>query len=147
MKVVLLKDVKALGHAGDVRDVADGYARNLLLPGGLVKIATQGAIKKAEESKAQREEVALKEMEIARELMNKIQGLSVALKAKADQSGKLYAAVKPEEIVEAVKAKGFEIEVGMIEIEEPIKSLGEFEVIVDLDHGLEAKVSVTIESE
>lgn len=147
MKVVLLKDVKDLGHVGDVRDVADGYARNLLLPGGYVKIATLGAIKKAEETKSQREEVAMKALEAAKEILSKIQGLTVSLKAKADQSGKLYAAIKAEEIAEAVKAKGFEVSADMIKIEEHIKSLGDFEVIIDLDHGLEGKINVTIESE
>lgn len=147
MKVVLLKDVQALGHAGDVREVSDGYARNFLLPGGFVKIATKDAVSRAEENRSQREELALKALEIAKENAKKIEGISVTIKAKSDPSQKLYAAVKAEAIAEAVSAKGFEITKEMVTIENPIKSLGDFEVIINLDHGLESKISVTVESE
>jgi large subunit ribosomal protein L9 len=147
MKVILLKDVQALGHAGDVKEVSDGYARNFLLPGGLVRIATKEAISKAEETRLQREELALKALEIAKENAKKIEGLSVVIKAKADPSQKLYAAIKAEAIAEVVNASGFNITKEMVSIENPIKSLGDFEVIINLDHGLESKISVKVESE
>jgi large subunit ribosomal protein L9 len=147
MKVILFKDVQALGHAGDVKEVSDGYARNFLLPGGLVKIATREAIFKAEETRAQREDLAMKALEVAKETAEKIEGLSLIIKAKADPSQKLYAAIKAEAIAEAVNAKGFEITKEMVVVENPIKSLGDFEVIVSLDHGLESKINITVESE
>lgn len=147
MKVILLKDVQVLGHAGDVKEVSDGYARNFLLPGGLVKIATKEAISKAEETKVQREESVMKALEGAKEIAKKIEGLSIIIKAKADPSQKLYAAIKAEAITDAVNASGFEITKEMVSIENPIKSLGDFEVIINLDHGLESKISVKVESE
>ncbi len=147
MKVILTKDVQSLGRTGDVKEVSGGYAKNFLLPGGYAKVATEGLIRKAEEIKAERAKEAEAEREKAKEIVAKIQGQSVAIKAKADASKKLYAAVKAEEIAEALKAKGFEVDKGNIVINEPIKEVGEFEVTLDLEHGLEARIGVTVEAE
>jgi large subunit ribosomal protein L9 len=147
MKVILTKDVQSLGRTGDIKEVSGGYAKNFLLPGGYAKVATPGLIKKAEEIKAERVKEAEAEMEKAKEMVTKIQGQSVAIKAKADASKKLYAAVKAEEIAEALKAKGFEVDKDNIAINEPIKEVGEFEVTLDLEHGLLARIGVTVEAE
>lgn len=147
MKVVLIKDVQNVGHAGDVKEVAGGYANNFLIPGGYAKVATESIMKKAEEIRAEREKVAELALQTAKELAAKLQGVSVSIKAKADETKKLYAAIKAEEVVEALKAKGFEIKKESVIVEEPIKELGEFEVTINLEHGLEAKVSITVEAE
>jgi len=147
MKVILIKDVQSLGHSGDIKDVSDGYARNFLIPGGYAKPATQSALEKAEQIKAQKAKEAEGELGRAKELAKKLQGESVVVKAKADDSGKLYAAVKGEEISEALKAKGFEVEKNKVVIGDPIKELGEFEININLDHGLEVLIGVTVEKE
>lgn len=147
MKVILIKDVQNLGHTGDVKEVSGGYAKNFLIPGGYARIATDSLIKKADALKAEREKERAVEFEKAKELVAKIQGQAVTIKAKSDPSKKLYAAVKPEEISEALKAKGFEVEKNAVVIAEPIKELGDFEVTVNLEHGLEARISVTVEAE
>ncbi len=147
MKVILIKDVQSLGRTGDVKEVSGGYANNFLIPGGYAKIATEGLIRKAEEAKAERVLAAEAELEKAKETVAKINGQSVAIKAKADASKKLYAAVKAEEIAEALKAKGFEVDKDDIVIDEPIKEVGEFEVTLDLEHGLEARIGVAVEAE
>lgn len=147
MKVILIKDVQNLGHTGDVKEVSGGYAKNFLIPGGYAKVATESIIKKAEAMQAERAENARQEFEQAKELAAKMQGVAVVVKAKADSSKKLYAAVKSEEIADALKAKGFEIDKNKIVIDEPIKELGEFEVILNLEHGLEANIGVTVEAE
>ncbi len=147
MKVILIKDVQNLGHTGDVKEVSGGYAKNFLIPGGYAKVATESIVKKAEAMQAERAENARQEFEQAKELAAKMQGVAVVVKAKADSSKKLYAAVKSEEIADALKAKGFEIDKNKIVIGEPIKELGEFEVILNLEHGLEANIGVTVEAE
>jgi large subunit ribosomal protein L9 len=147
MKVILIKDVQSLGHAGDVKEVSGGYAKNFLIPGGYAKVATESIIKKAEEMKAKRAEEAEAELEKTKEIIAKIQGQSVTIKAKADASKKLYAAVKAEEIAEALRVKGFEVAKNNIVIAEPIKELGDFEVTVNFEHGLEANIGVIVEAE
>lgn len=146
MKVLLLKDVQSLGSAGDIRDVADGYARNFLIPGGYVKVATEAALEEAEALKAKKARQAEEELKVAEELARKLQGVSVLIAAKADKSGKLYAAIKPEEISKALKEKGLEISENKIIIKDPIKEVGECEIIVNLDHGLEVSVAVMVET-
>ena len=147
MKVILIKDVQNVGHTGEVKEVAGGYAKNFLIPGGYAKVATESIIKKADELKEQREQEIKVEFEKAKEVASKIQGQSITIKAKADPSKKLYASVKSEEIAEALKAKGFEVEKSNVVIAEPIKELGDFEITLNLEHGLEAKIEVIVEAE
>lgn len=147
MKVILTKDVQNLGHTGDVKEVSGGYAKNFLIPGGYAKVATESIIKKADEMKVQKDKEAEIELERAKEVVATIQGQSVTIKAKADPSKKLYAAVKAEEIAEALKAKGFAVDKSNVVVDEPIKELGDFEVTLNLEHGLEARIAVIVEAE
>jgi len=147
MKVILIKDVQDLGNVGDVKEVADGYARNFLIPGGYVKIATKNAIKQAEELKIKKEEQAKENLEKVAGAAGKLEGVSVTIKSKTDESGKLYAAVKLEEISKALEGKGFKIDKNKIVIEEPIKEIGDYEAVVNLEHGLEVKIGVVVESD
>jgi large subunit ribosomal protein L9 len=147
MKVILIKDVQNLGHAGDVKEVSGGYAKNFLIPGGFARVATAGAMKKAEEVRTQREEKSQKDLEKAKELADKMQGETVTVQGKADPSKKLYASIKPEEIAQALQAKGYEVDKSEIVIGEPIKELGEFEVAVRLEHGLEVNIGVIVEAQ
>ncbi len=147
MKVILIKDVQDLGNIGDVKEVADGYARNFLIPGGYVKVATKNAIKQAEELKIKKEEQAKEDLEKAEGAAGKLKGVSVTIKSKTDESGKLYAAIKTEEISKALDDKGFKIDKNKIVVEEPIKETGDYEVVVNLEHGLEAGIGVTVESD
>jgi large subunit ribosomal protein L9 len=148
MKVILTKDVQNLGHAGEVKEVSDGYAKNFLIPGGYAKVATEGIIRNAEAQKAERAERAKEELERAKGLADKMQGQAVIIKAKADETGKkLYAAIKPEEIADALLEKGFEVDKNKIEIPQPIKEVGEFEVSANLEHGLEVAITVTVEAQ
>ncbi|MEA1937100.1 MAG: 50S ribosomal protein L9 [Patescibacteria group bacterium] len=147
MKVILIKDARDLGSVGDIKDVANGYARNFLIPGGFVKVATKNAIKQEEELKIKKEEQAKENLKGAEEVARKLEGVSVAIKSKADEAGKLYAGIKTEEISKALEGKGFKVDKNKIVIEGPIKEVGDYEVIVNLEHGLEAKIGVIVESD
>ena len=147
MKVILIKDVENLGGIGDVKIVADGYARNFLIPGGYVEVATKSAVEQAEKIKIEKEKIAKKDLMNIEGMAEKLEGVSVIIKTKADESGKLYAAIKTEEISEELGKKGFEINKNKIVIEEPIKEVGDYEVIINLEHGLETRVGVIVESD
>lgn len=147
MKVILIKDVENLGGIGDVKEVANGYARNFLIPKGYVEIATKTAMEKAEKIKIKKEEQAKEDLMNAEGIAEKLEGVSVAIKAKADESGKLYAAIKPKEISKSLNDKGFKIDGDKIVIEEPIKEVGDYEVIINLEHGLETRIGVIVESD
>ncbi len=147
MKVILIKDVESLGGAGDVKEVADGYARNFLIPGGYAEIATKNAIERAEKIKIEKGIEAKEDLKSIEEIAKKLEGVSVIIKAKADDSGKLYAAIKTGEISEELSKKGLEINKDKIVTEEPIKEIGDYEVVINLEHGLEVRVGVTVENE
>jgi large subunit ribosomal protein L9 len=147
MKVILIKDIENLGNAGDVKEVANGYARNFLIPGGYIEVATKSAVERAEKIKIEKEKVAKKGLKGIEEIAEKLESVSITIKAKADDSGKLYAAIKSKEIFKSLNDKGFKISEDKIVIEKPIKELGDYEVIINLDHGLEVRIGVVIESE
>lgn len=147
MKVILIKDIENLGNAGDVKEVANGYARNFLIPGGYIEVATKSAVERAEKIKIEKEKVAKEGLKGIEEIAEKLESVSITIKAKADDSGKLYAAIKSKEIFKSLNDKGFKISEDKIVIEKPIKELGDYEVIINLDHGLEVRIGVVIESE
>jgi large subunit ribosomal protein L9 len=147
MKVILIKDVEGLGNIGEAKEVANGYARNFLIPGGYAEIATKTAIEQAEKIKIEKEKLAKEDLKSAEEIAEKLEGVSIIIKAKADDSGKLYAAIKVGEISEELGKKGFKINKNKIIIEEPIKEVRDYEVIINLDHGLEVRIGVVVESE
>ena len=144
MKVIILKETEGLGKIGDVKEVAGGYARNFLIPKGIVKPMTEGAQKEAEavkEAQAKKSEEELKSTEGIAESM---EGLSLEIFAKADESGKLFGAVGQDDIAKALGEKELKVEKNKINISEPIKEVGEYEVMISLEHGLEARVEVIV---
>jgi large subunit ribosomal protein L9 len=148
MQVLLLKDVERLGEAGDIKRVADGYARNYLFPRGLAVLATPGAITQAElyrEAAARREVKALTE---AQALAQVLDGMTVTFQARAGEQERLYGSITNVAIAEALSEKaGQEVDRRKIDLEEPLKELGTHAVTIRLAPEAEAKVSVVIERE
>ena len=147
MKVILIKDVENLGGIGDVKEVADGYARNFLIPKGYAEIATKTAMEKAKKIKIKKEKQAKEDLMNVEGVAEKLEGVSVIIRAKADESGKLYASIKTGEISKELGKKGFEINKNKIVIEGSIKEVGDYEVIINLEHGLETRIGVIVESD
>lgn len=147
MKVLLVKDVYKLGHAGDVKKVADGYGRNFLLPQGLAVLATPGAVKQADfirKDATEKRTVLNKEMS---GLASKLEGVRVAFGVKAGETGKLYGSITHEMIAKAISDKvGSEIDRRQIEVE-PIRKLGEFPARVRLTVDLTPEVKVLVHRE
>jgi len=147
MKIILLKDVEKLGNKYDVKDVADGYARNFLIPKGLAKPATEAALKELETEKATAELAAELDLKKTEETVQGLDGQEIEIQAKIGDDGKLFGAITPLKISKVLEAKGFDVKKKQIKIEEPIKEVGEYEVTLELDHGLEAKIKVIVTEE
>lgn len=147
MKVILLQDVKKIGMKGDIKEVADGYARNFLLPQNLAILATPLAIENFKKQAEAARQAAETDLKATQELASRLDGQEVRLKAKASKDGKLFGGISPAQIASALEKKGFIIFKNQIVISEPIKSIGEHKVAVQLPHGLEAEVTVLVETE
>jgi len=145
VKIILLEDVKKLGKKGDLVSVADGYARNYLLPRNLAEEATAGGIKQLKQEKAALENKKKKEKELAQEIAEKLSKAKVTLKVKSGDQGKLFGSVTSKDISEALK-KQYKVEVDRrkIELSEPIKTLGSYEVDIKLVPEVEAKLTLKI---
>ena len=142
MKVIFLKDVKGQGKKGDVKEVSEGYVRNFLLPKGLAKIASDGNLKTLEVQNASEQKRKEKEKEDAKTLAARIEELTVVVKAKAGEGGRLFGAVTSKQIAEALEATGIKIDKRKIELDEPIRALGFTNVPVKLHPEVKAKMKV-----
>jgi len=148
MQVLLLKDVHGLGHAGEIKKVADGYARNFLLPRKLVVIATEEAVKQAEEHRQAISRHQVKVLTEAQAFAQTLDGVSLSFKARAGEGDKLYGSITNAHIAEALTEKvGREVDKRKIDLEEPLKELGTHAVTVRLAPEAEAKIIVVIERE
>lgn len=144
MKVLLLKDVYKLGHAGDVKKVADGYGRNYLLTQGLAVLATPGALKRAE---SLRQNAAITRAKLNAELggvAEKLNATTLTFAVKAGETGKLYGSITPAMIAEEIKrATGLEMDRRNVG-HQPLRELGEYKVPVRLTTELIPSVKVII---
>lgn len=145
MKIVLTQEVRALGAPGDVVEVADGYARNFLIPRGLAQRATAGVLKQVEVLRRTREIREVKNLEQAQSLAGQLGSLKVKVAAKAGDGGRLFGQVTPAQVAEAVtRAGGPKIDKKRLHIEAPIKSLGAHAVHLRLHPEVEATINVEV---
>ncbi len=144
MKVILRKDQDKLGQVGAVVDVKDGYARNFLIPKGIAYPASEGNMRALTEEKKQAERRSTKELKGSEKLAAELEKLSVTIKMKVGEDEKLFGSVTSQMIADAVKEKGFEIDKRIIELPEPIKALGIYNVDVKLHQTVTGKVKVWV---
>ncbi|MDA3899328.1 MAG: 50S ribosomal protein L9 [Spirochaetes bacterium] len=147
MKVILQKDVANLGDAGDVKDVADGYARNYLIPKKIVIKFNESSKAAIEQQKHLIKVKKEKRKKISDSVSDKLKELSLVFKAKVGEDGKLFGAVTSIDIAKKLSEAGFEIDKRKIELEQPIRKIGEYTVSVKLDEGIISEVKVTVEQE
>lgn len=146
MKVVLSQDVKGVGKAGEVKDVADGYARNFLLRRKLAIVATEGAVKTAEARQAASDRRADAEEAQAREEATRMAAQPIVLTAKMGDQGRLYGSITSGDIADQLSAQlGQPIDKRKIELDEPIRQLGTFEVTIRLHRAVSAAVKVDVQ--
>jgi len=144
MKVILRKDYESLGKIGDVVEVKPGFARNYLIPRNIAYAALKGNLKALEEEKkiyAKREQ---KELSKSEKLAVELEKVSVTIPVQVGEEDKIFGTVTSQMIADALAEKGFEIDKRRIEIEEPIKSLGIYGVIIKLHSKVSAKIKVWV---
>lgn len=147
MKVILIHDVKTVGKSGEILEVSDGYARNFLFPRQLAQEATEGALKQAEQRIRTEQIKRAKIKAEAEELAGQLGSAKVVLKAKAGTEGRLYGAVTAKEIAEAVKGQtGLTVDRRKLELGEPIKALGTFEIPARIHPEVTATLHVDVVS-
>lgn len=146
MRVILLKDVKGLGKLGEIKEVADGYARNYLIKNKLALEATDSNINFVKSQIKSLEKKNERKLENAKEVKEAIESVRVVIKAKAGESGRLFGSITSDDIAKALKEQyNIEIDKKNIETEEPIKLVGEYVVDVKLGMNVIAKLRVSVE--
>jgi large subunit ribosomal protein L9 len=144
MKVILLKEIGNLGEIGDTVDVADGYGRNFLIPRGLATAATAKNARQMEHQQLLREHRIVRAKKEAQTLAEKLQAVSCRFSRKSGDEGRLFGSVTSMDIADHLKTLGLEVDRRRIQLDQPIKSLGEFTVPVRLPADITSEVKVAV---
>jgi large subunit ribosomal protein L9 len=144
MKVILRRDVKGLGHEGDLREVKDGYARNFLIPTGAALIADTGAMKNWERHRSEREDRERAARDDAEATAARVRELRLEIGVKAGDRNRLFGSVTNREIADLLGKEGVQVDRHQISLREPIKTVGEHRVTVHLFAGIDAQVTVNV---
>jgi len=147
MQVILREDIDKLGNIGDLVKVADGYARNFLVPRKKAIEATPDNLNAMNHAKKMVSDRIRKIKKVATAEADQLRGLAVIIKAKTGEEGKLFGSVTSMDIADAVKAKGVEIDKRKIVLDEPIKRLGDYTVSVKMHADILADIKVTVIAE
>lgn len=147
MKVILKEFVNNLGEKNDIVDVKPGYGRNYLIPQGLAVIATESAIKVANENTKQAAHKQERLIQAANELAEKLNGMKITIPTKAGSNGRIFGSVTNIQIAQALNDKGFEIERRKISTKEEIKNLGSYTAKVSIYRNISAEVELEVINE
>lgn len=148
MKVILLQDVKSLGKKGEIVNVSDGYARNFVLPKKLGLEANAKNMNDLKLQKANEEKKAKEQLEAAKELAKTVESKEVTVKMRSGEGGKAFGSISSKEIAEEAKKQcALELDKKKIQLPEPIKALGAYEVNIKLHPKVSAKLKVKVVEE
>ena len=148
MRVIFLEDVPQQANAGDVKDVADGYARNYLVPKKLAMVATPEEMKRIERIKRAGDERRIRETQQWEVLAGQLEGTAVTVKARLTPAGVFYGAITPGQIAQELGSViGREVDRKLVDAVEPIRAPGEYEVVLHLAANIQATILVTAEPE
>ncbi len=147
MKVILQKDIPNLGDAGDVKEVAAGYARNYLLPKNLVMLYNESSHKAKEHQNALIKKKKEKRKKESEKIADAIKGLDIRLSAKVGEDDRLFGSITTGDIAKKLAEAGYPIDKRKLHLDENIKTLGEHSVSVKLEEGLTTSIKVTVEKE
>ena len=147
MKLLLKEDVDGLGFCGEEVEVKDGYGRNFLIPKGKALLATPNNLKAFNHQKKIVQAKVKKVTGIAQEVADKISAVTIQIKKKMGDGGKMFGAVTAQEISDLLKAKGIDIDRRKIQIQEPIKKAGEYSIPAKLHPEVTAEIKLTVEGE
>lgn len=144
MKVILKSEVENLGRAGEIRQVARGFARNYLIPRGLAMEATPSAMAWFEKGKERREKAGAKALAEAKATCQRLASVALSFSRRVGENGKLFGSVGKSDVVKSLKASGYTIDKSAVLLENPIKDVGEHEVEVRLASDASAKIKVSV---
>jgi large subunit ribosomal protein L9 len=145
MRVILLKNVPGTGNKNDIKEVADGYARNFLIKKGLARPASDEAVKSIKQKEVKNKKKSERNLKDNQKKAEKIDGEEINVSGKVSENGVLYAAIKPEEIVKAVKQElKVDIQAKQVVFNKPIKEIGSRVVSIEFGHGIEAELNVVV---
>jgi large subunit ribosomal protein L9 len=145
MKVLFKKDVPDVAKAGQVKDVADGYARNFLIPRGLAVAATSGALRQVSELQAVAARHAADQEQSARGLKERLEAQPIVIEAKAGSQGRLYGSVTTTDVATAIQRQlGASIDRRDLDIAEPVRLVGSYQVTARLHRSVNAKVTIEV---
>ncbi len=147
MRVILFQDVENLGKKYEIKEVKDGYARNFLIPKGLVKKADEKTLKWLAIQKEIEAKKAEEELKKIQEKASTVDGQEIIIPVKIGEEDQLFESITPQKISEKLKELGFEVKKNQIDLEEPIKEIGEYPVKIHFGHNLEAEIKVIITEE
>jgi large subunit ribosomal protein L9 len=145
VKVILTADVDKLGKSGEMKDVAEGYARNFLIPRKLAVPAAGGAFRAWQHDIASREEKRQREREEAEIAATRIGGTTLTMGVKVGEGGKLYGSITAKDIADALARRGIAVDRHKVELPDPLKSLGTYKVAVKVYPGMTPEVTVVVE--
>ena len=145
MKVILTKDVAKLGKSGEMKQVADGFATNFLIPQQLAVPAAGGAYRAWQHDIASREDKRIRERADAEIAATRIASTTLTMGVKVGDGGKLYGSITSKDIADALARRGIDIDRHKIDLEDPLKTLGTFKVAIKVFTGMTAEVTVVVE--
>ena len=145
MKVILTKDVTKLGKAGEMKNVADGYATNFLIKQELAVPAAGGAYRAWQHDIASREDKRKREREEAEVAATRIGSTTLTMGVKVGDGGKLYGSITSKDIADALARRGITVDKHKIELDEPLKSLGTYKVAIKVLSGMSPEVTIVVE--
>jgi large subunit ribosomal protein L9 len=145
MKIILLQDIEGLGKAGDLKEVANGYARNYLLPRRMAAGATPSLVANRSQRIAAEQRKLEKQTELNRQLAERLTQITLTFKAKVGRQGRLYGSITSQDVASALRdAEGITIDRRVIDLSEPIRSLGTFSVPVKVATNQESKLTINV---
>ncbi len=147
MKVILLQDIEKLGKRYEIKEVKNGYARNFLIPQGLVKIATDKTLEWLKIQKEAGEKKAEQALKTTQEVASTLDGQEVIISVRVGEDGQLFESINVQKIFDELKKMGFNVKKKQIDLAEPIKELGEFPVKIKFDHNLEPEITIVVSEE
>ncbi|CAN5747393.1 50S ribosomal protein L9 [soil metagenome] len=145
MKVILTSDVEPLGKSGELKEVAEGYARNFLLPRRLAVPAVGGAFRAWQHDIASREDKRQREREEAEIAAQRISSTTLTMGVKVGEGGKLYGSITSKDIADALARRGIVVDRHKIDLDEPLKMLGTYKVAIRVYSGMTPEVTVAVE--
>jgi len=144
MKVILLQDVEHLGDKGEIHEVANGYGRNYLIPQGIARVATEGAIKQAREEDRQAARKRAAAADDARDLANELEDMQVVFTAKVGEDNRIFGTVTTQQIAVELSNRGYDIDRRDIGLDEDIREVGTYTARIRLHQEVEAKLSIQV---